>query len=261
MSDDKRNNSILDANQVIYLPKYAKWTIIGLLALLATSSCLGAGIFLFHPEKRELVVPALAIAQTAIGGLAVVMFVLLSEKQLSTDRLLKKTDEFLSMQVLDTLRRIELPQVAKNQTVKVTLIERASHIHGHRKDIYGANYVIELESFSMKLWIGINVRRLSAIYFVKVQDASDVEKLKKDLHFTFGGAAKVGYDTNFEYAEINSEKIVSIWTTVFADSAILGNPAEQLFWVQDLAMMTQSLARTAARCGWSLDTTAEPAPL
>ena len=98
-------------------------------------------------------------------------------------------------------------------------------------------------------------------YFVKVQDESAVENLKQDFQYTFGGAEKVGYATNFEYAEVDSEEFVSIWTTVFADSAILGNPAEQLFWIQDLAMMTQSVARTAARCGWNLCTLTDPAPL
>jgi len=261
MSENSKSASLLDAHQVVYLPKYGRWTIVTLLAILALSSCVGAAVFLFSPSSKELVVPLLAIAQTAIGGLAVVMFVLLSEKQLSTDRLLKKTDEFLAFHVPDTLRRIEIPQITKDKTVEVRLIERSSQIHGHRKDIYGANYVISLGDFSMKLWVGINVKRLSLIYFVKVDGSSAVEKLKEDFQFTFGGAEKVGYATNFEYAEVESERLVSIWTNVFAENAILGNPAEQLFWVQDMAMMTQSVARTAARCGWNICSNADPAPL
>jgi hypothetical protein len=46
-----------------------------------------------------------------------------------------------------------------------------------------------------------------------------------------------------------------------ADQAILGNPAEQLFWMQDVAMMTQSVIRTAVREGINLYTTTEPGPL
>jgi hypothetical protein len=52
-----------------------------------------------------------------------------------------------------------------------------------------------------------------------------------------------------------------MWSTVFAEHAILGNPAEQLFWTQDVAMMTQSLARTAVRSKIDLNPTVEPGPL
>ena len=113
----------------------------------------------------------------------------------------------------------------------------------------------------MRFWVGINVKRLSTIYFVKVDSEQQVEELRNIFRFTFGGAAKVGYETNFEYAEIDGEKIVSIWSTAMADNAILGNPAEQLFWVQDIAMMTQSLIRTAVRHNVCLYTNTEPGPL
>ena len=48
---------------------------------------------------------------------------------------------------------------------------------------------------------------------------------------------------------------------LLAEQAILGNPAGQLFWVQDIAMMTQSVARTALRNNIVLYTNTEPGPL
>ncbi|MGQ0710386.1 MAG: hypothetical protein ACT4NV_11620 [Rhodoferax sp.] len=255
------SSSIIDAQQIIYLPKWAKWIIITLLIGLACISSMGAVFFLLAPTARDLVVPVLSIAQTAIGGLAVAMFVLLSERQLSTKRLLEKTDQFLLQHMPDSLGKIEIPHIRKDATVTVEVIARPSGIHGHKKDIYGVNYLITLGDFRMKIWVGINVKRLSVIYFFNTTDPADIERLKTDFQFTFAGARSVGYSTNFEHALVDGESIASIWSTVFAETAILGNPSEQLFWVQDVAMMTQSVARTAARLQWKAHTTADPGPL
>ena len=261
MSESVRNEQLLDAQQVVFLPSWARFSIIFLLALLAITSCAGAIFFLAVPTSRDLVVPALAIGQTAIGGFAVVMFVLFSEKQLSTGRLYEKTDLFLTQHIVESFKRIEIPQVCREKTVNVVTVTRNANIHGHRKDIYGANYEISLNSFKMQVWVGINVKRLGIIYFVEVDGPEMLAKLESDFRFTFGGAEKVGYHTNFEYACTEDEKVISIWSTAFAENAILGNPAEQLFWVQDLAMMTQSVARTAVRHNWNLNTKTLPGPL
>jgi hypothetical protein len=261
MDNTEKKTGYLDANQVIYLPMWARWAVIGILGLLALSATVCGLVFLFAKEWRDTVLPALSIAQTAAGGFAIVLFVLFAEKQISTPRLMQKTDAFLEQLLLQSLSRIELPQIEKNKNANVALMRRAPGIHGQRKDIYGANYHIELGPFKMRMWVGINVRRISTIYFVQVMGKDDVERIKDIFHFTFSGASKIGYQTHFEYAEIDGEKFVSMWSTVHAEHAILGQAAEQLFWTQDIAMMTQSVARTAWRQGLSLLTNTEPGPL
>lgn len=261
MEDNEKKSAYLNAHQVIFLPLWARWAVISILGALALSATACGVVFLFAKEWRDTVLPALSIAQTAAGGFAIVLFVLFAEKQLSTNRLMEKTDHFLDTHLVDSLSRIELPGVEKNKTATVKQITRQAGIYGRRKDIYGANYEISLAEFKMRMWVGINVRRISTIYFVKVTAPTDVQKISDVFKFTFGGAEKVGYHTNFEYSEIDGEHIVSIWSTVQAEQGILGHPAEQLFWVQDIAMMTQSVARTAWRNKLSLLTNTEPGPL
>lgn len=261
METSEKRTSYLDASQVIFLPLWARWSVIGILGALALSATACGIVFLFAKEWRDTVLPALSIAQTAAGGFAIVLFVLFAEKQLNTQRLMEKTDDFLDTHLVDSLSRIELPSVKRDQTVHVNQIARQSGIYGRRKDIYGANYEIRLAEFKMQMWVGINVRRISTIYFVKVDRPDDVKRISDIFKFTFGGAEKVGYHTNFEYSEIDGERIVSMWSTVQTEQGILGNPAEQLFWVQDIAMMTQSVARTAWRNKLSLFTNTEPGPL
>lgn len=261
MSEEGSKAKYLDASQVVYLPRWARLSIMLILGLLALCACAAAVGFLFSPELHKEITPVLSIAQTAAGGFAVVLFVLFAERQLSTEKLHGKTDRFLEHEMPNALRKIEIPQIKQGHTVAVNVVERASTIHGRRKDIYGANYEIKMEKFRMRMWVGINVKRLSVIYFAHAASAADAERLQHLFRITFGGAAQVGYTTNLEYAEIGSEKIVLMWSTVMADGLILGNPAEQLFWVQDVAMMTQSLIRTAVRHDINLYTTTEPGPL
>lgn len=251
----------LDAQQVIYLPTGARHALLWVLGVVAACAGVAGLAFAFFPEWRDKVTVALSIAQTAAGAFAVVIFVLLAERQLSIERLRSKTDEFLDTQMPDILARIELPQMAADQTVGVQLFERLATVHGRRKDIFGANYEISLGDFRMRMWVGINVRRLTVIYFVPVDSRADVATIQEEFRFTFSGAQKVGYHTHFEYGEVSDEKFVSIWSTVMTEQGILGYPAEQLFWMQDIAMMTQSLARTALRCGRSLWTKTLPGPL
>lgn len=261
MSDEK-TPKYLDAQQVIYLPRWARFAVIGILAILAITACATAVIFLFAREDlKETVVPLMSIAQTAAGAFAIVIFALFAERQLSTKRLHQKTDEFLEIHLKEALSRIELPSVRKGLTVNVQVIERVQTIHGGRKDIYGASYDLNLETFKMRMWVGINVKRLGVIYFATVKSADDTQRLKDIFKFTFGGAATVGYTTHFEFVVLDGEPVVSMWSTAVAENAILGNPSEQLFWVQDVAMMTQSLARTALRNDVCLYTSSEPGPL
>lgn len=236
-----------DANQVVFLPKWARILLLFLLGLLGACATLSGVYFLIQPEGGDKVVPLMSVAQTTIGAFAVILFVLFAERQLSTPRLYEKTDNFLQKQMLESLMHIEVPQAAKDETAKVQTLARPKNIHGGRKDIFGCNYTIQIGSQKTKIWVGINVRRLSVIYFAKVKNQDDVERIREAFKFTFKGAEKVGYHTNFEYAKIDNEDIVSIWSTVVAESGILGNPSEQLFWTQDVAMMTQSLMRAAMR--------------
>ncbi len=260
MTDDKKS-AYLDAQQVVFLPFWARLIIIAILGALAFGATVSGFVFLFADGLQDWVVPVLAVAQTAAGAFAIVLFVLFAEKQLSTPRLMEKTDQFLDIYLLKCLARIEIPSVEKNKTVTVSVLPRVDGIYGKRKDIYGANYEISLAAFKMRMWVGINVRRISTIYFVQVESREDIETIKSIFKFTFAGAHKVGYDTHFEYCEMDGERFVSIWSTVHAEQGIPGQPSEQLFWVQDIAMMTQSVARTAWRHQLSLFTETEPGPL
>lgn len=80
---EERKTTYLNADQVIFLPVWGRWAVIGILGALALSATVCGLVFVFAKEWRDTVLPALSVAQTAAGGFAIVLFVLFAEKQLN----------------------------------------------------------------------------------------------------------------------------------------------------------------------------------
>ena len=48
----EESTKYLDPQQVVFLPKWARYTILSLLGILAFAACISAVVFLFFPEYR-----------------------------------------------------------------------------------------------------------------------------------------------------------------------------------------------------------------
>ncbi|MBX9869433.1 MAG: hypothetical protein K2X63_06520 [Burkholderiaceae bacterium] len=66
MSESESKAKYLDAKQVVYLPPWARYSIMLILALITISAVITALAFLAWPEQREKITPVLSIAQTAV---------------------------------------------------------------------------------------------------------------------------------------------------------------------------------------------------
>lgn len=124
---------------------------------------------------------------------------------------------------------------------------------------------------SLVFWVGLNGGR---IFFIS-RFVGKPEELKAAFLFSFGGAAKIGWDFHYEPVTLEGHE-TSIWGTVDTGKAlteIVGerershelHPADRLtndgcFWVNDIAMMLQSLLRTSQRHGIK-NSSSSPAPL
>lgn len=148
-------SKLLDAQQIVFLPGWARITIAILLGFLAVCATITALAFFQYPELHQQITPVLAIAQTLAGACVLILFVTLAERRLSTPRLLERTDYFLESGLVEVLRKIEVPQVKRGHTIHVDVFMRENTVHGGRKDIYGANYELSIEQNRMKMWVGI----------------------------------------------------------------------------------------------------------
>tara|TARA_Y100000310_G_scaffold341227_1_gene439708 strand:+ start:1317 stop:1973 length:657 start_codon:yes stop_codon:yes gene_type:complete len=211
---------------------------------------------------------SLAIAQASMTFFFVGIVLIFGELGFNEKSVERKTQLFLNSTIPEKLQKISLSYDACNipSTVKV----------GNDIDIFGKSYILTTCGRKYSLWFGLNVKRLFAIYFIEADlnnkhfkssgyDIS-INGYKKWLSqeaflFTFLGAQKVGYSVNFEISKIDDKDIISIWCTVDCSEDFPFSSSERLFWAQDIAMMTESLIRTAFRNNIKVSHDIQPRPL
>lgn len=121
------------------------------------------------------------------------------------------------------------------------------------------SFVLEGEEFTLEpstvgvsgigitFWLGINETRLFFISYVQ----RPAEESKEAFRFCFGGACKVGWE--FSYEPLNREMVdgCSIWGTCMSQEPLVDAEGTLTsaghFWATDIAMMAQSMLRTAER--------------
>lgn len=165
--------------------------------------------------------------------------------------------------------------------------ERFSKVVGHNSsgvtsESFVTHFVIPGREFTLSdgnhcltFWVGINGGR---IFFI-TRYIGEPEGLREVFRFSLGGAEKIGWDFYYEKVEHAGEEKspvseTSIWGTVDTGHKLTAKRAtarregeldnvltdEGCFWVNDIAMMLQSLLRTSQRHN-IINGTTPPAPL
>lgn len=249
---------MLDSRSFIYVPRRVRISAISFLALAVV---FGAGFSLYLAfagaeagrDHSNLITIGMSLVQIGLSAIAIAWILIYSERDLTTEALQQRTEDFLITQLPRVLRH-----VTPSYDLRATLTE--VRVLG-RTDIFGAGYRLENGADRLMVWVGLNVSRLIVIYWIAAKDGMDEKRAADVFRYTFGGAAKVGFDVFYERTRTpGGEEIISIWATAKANDSLLTLPTERLFWMQDVAMMTESFWRTAKRNGVAL-TLAEPSPL
>lgn len=122
--------------------------------------------------------------------------------------------------------------------------------------------VVESEDAGIRFWLGVNELRMFFITYVN----GTAEDSKETFKFSFGGACKVGWEFSHEPLEIDVLARCSIWgTCMAAEPLVIHDESGPVissagrFWATDIAMMAQSMLRTAERKNvFCLDLAPEP---
>jgi len=232
-----------DSKQIIYLPL---WTKIGIAALFGIGVIASIAIlvrFFGADDNVDWLLLGVSGVQFGVTALATFLILCFSQTDANIRNLEARTDQFLREVLPAKLARITFPGMQNHQ-----LQARC----GARRDIFG--YDLELSDGGevvLRLWCGVNVSRIIVIYRVEnpkadVPTADFVQRLREIFAFSLGGAESVGYRVNYEPVP-GQPGVVSIWVAVATSAELLTDAAQKLFWAQDVAMMTESLLRTARR--------------
>lgn len=248
-------NQAADSRRLVYLPDWARISAMAVSVIGLAVSLTISVIFTLKNGHEDKVVLAMSIAQISLGGLLFVIILFFSQRDENVDSLRRRSDVFLDTHVARALERVTIPDAN---------VDRLSVSSLGEKDIFGYQYRLSGgKDFSYALWVGLNVHRVFVIYFLPVAGEPEdfIKTLRQIFAYTFGGAESVNYKVSYEHAVIDGESVVSIWLTAAAGHELLTDPAEKLFWAQDVAMMTASFLRTAHRAGVKLETRALPRSL
>jgi hypothetical protein len=253
---------MLDSKGIVHVPRTIRIVVLVLLGAILLLALFITSYYMkldnpADPKFSDWILVGMSLVHLSLTGFAAAVILFYTEKEVSTEELIKKTTYFLD---------VLLPQVLVKISANYELREAGCTVKNlGRNDIFGATYELVSGKNNIKLWVGLNVSRIIVIYWVDRplnEDAvSYIDNLKATFQYTFGGASKVGYATNFEHAMSPLGKpIVSVWSSIKVPENLLLQPSERLFWLQDIAMMTESMWRTALRNKVQLSAE-EPSPL
>lgn len=251
---------MIDSKSLVHLPASVRTAAVTiLLAVLFGSAAMTAYFVVVEtPEKPQFtqwILISVALVQMALTGLGVALVLFFTEREVGTEALEKRTEHFLDVLLPSTLARVSPSYANRHAGCTVTRLGRS--------DIFGAAYELSTPDASMRLWVGLNVRRLIVIYWLDVDGpAAEFEaRVKRAFQFTLAGSKRVGFQTFFEYVETSdAREVLSVWSTLQQSANLLLLPSERLFWMQDVAMMTESFWRTSMRSALRISNL-EPGPL
>jgi hypothetical protein len=253
---------MLDSRGFIHVPAPIRRIALAILALVCLSALYLTARYAYiddpkDPKYADWILVGMSLVHMSLAGFAIALLLFFTEKDVSTDVLLKKPEVFLEDLLPKVLERVSPSYLARHQGSEVIKLGRS--------DIFGAAYELSADGKRVQMWVGLNVSRLIVIYWAaKPTEKSESQAVAhfEDIYkYTFGGAKKVGFTTNFEpFTSPTGNQLVSIWSSVKLDQNLLLQPSDRLFWMQDIAMMTESFWRTSLRNNVVLSYE-EPSPL
>ncbi|MFN7294478.1 MAG: hypothetical protein ACK5TT_07060 [Lysobacteraceae bacterium] len=238
---------MVDSKNLISLPPWVRVLLVGVLLALFLGSAWLVLTNVGNTGFRDWFLVCMSVLQMASTGLLLALVLFFAEADVSVATLRDKTKRWLL---------VYLPQYLGKITGEGEAKTRISAVRGVR-DIFGAQYEISMDGEAgagnavLRCWVGLNVNRLIVIYWT---DAPPSTALKEACGPTFSGARNVGWgEVVYQLAHVDGKAVTSIWTTwMIEGDGFLKSPEKQLFVAQDIAMMTQSILRSAIRSNVSL---------
>ena len=168
----------------------------------------------------------------------------------------RRTEEFLTGQMLDVLRVVEyeLPSFDTEPVdVEIAEMARGRVEIRHVRGASDATYLVEAFGDELLMQLQLNVHRLVVVYRVPALDALDAGTLAVHLERWRIGAEHAGWKFGWRDAPLAGDRLGRRWVETycyaFAADDFLENDPQQLYWRTDIVQMTRYFMIEAARCG------------
>jgi hypothetical protein len=165
----------------------------------------------------------------------------------------RRTEEFLTAQMLEVLRSVEYELPSFDAAPVESDLAAASRARVEIRHVRGASdatYLVEAFGDELLMQLQLNIHRLVVIYRVPALDALDAQSLSVHLERWRIGAEHAGWKFGWRDALVpGGRRWVETYCYAFAAPDFLENGPEQLYWRTDIVQMTRYYMIEAARCG------------
>jgi hypothetical protein len=168
---------------------------------------------------------------------------------------LRRTEQFLTGQMLEALRAVEyqLPSFDREpRELELAAAARARVEIRHVRGASDATYLVAAFGDELLMQLQLNVHRLVVVYCVPAFDALDASTLAVRLDRWRIGAEHAGWKFGWRDAPLAGDpgrRYVETYCYAFAAADFLENEPQQLYWRTDIVQMTRYYMLEAGRSG------------
>jgi len=186
-----------------------------------------------------------------------------SPGMLTIEEAQRRTEDFLTGQMLEALRTVEYALPSFDTEPLETSLCAAARGRVEIRHVRGASdatYLVAAFGDELLMQLQLNVHRFVVVYRVPALNALDANTLAVQLERWRLGAEHAGWKFGWRDAPIierpgtadPGRRYVETYCYAFAAPDFLENDAEQLYWRTDIVQMTRYYMLEAARCGVQL---------
>ncbi|MBV9826529.1 MAG: hypothetical protein JO001_12800 [Alphaproteobacteria bacterium] len=167
----------------------------------------------------------------------------------------RRTEEFLTGQMLDALRKVEyqLPSFdTAPEPVTIEEVARSTVEIRHVRGASDATFLVQAFGDELLMQLQLNVHRLVVVYRCPALDALDASTMAVHLERWRIGAEHAGWKFGWRDAPLvgdSGRRWVETYCYAFGAPDFLENEPQQLYWRTDIIQMTRYYMLEAARCG------------
>ncbi len=168
---------------------------------------------------------------------------------------LRRTEEFLTGQMLDALKAVEYELPSFNTEPPETSLADAARGTVELRHVRGASdatFLVQAFGDELLMQLQLNVHRLVVVYRCPALGALDANAMATHLERWRIGAEHAGWKFGWRDAPLAGDparRWVETYCYAFASPDFLENEPQQLYWRTDIVQMTRYYMLEAARCG------------
>lgn len=232
----------MQSDSYIYLPGWVKLAAIVVLSVTLFGALGVAGLGVMGAGEAGWIEVSMAVVQISVSGLALALVLFFSQRAISVDRLVRKSDEYMERDVPAALRRFE-----RITPGPLGSLAKVAHAPG----AYGAWYDCWIDDMALNFRFGLRMRHVTVNVFLPRSHFPSVPETQQILKATLKRAKDVGFDYDMaeETQERDGRDYVTIYFMQSLDSGFLFDTERRLSLLQQVSLVLRSLCINARRQG------------